>query len=899
MYDPMVIEAHRAPIRKMASEGMVLLKNDFKHLPLAKNSKIALFGRNQIDFFKGGLGSGDVFCGSVVNLLEALENEEKSFGTISLDKNLVAEYRSNLDYIPTEDAVKKSSENSDYALWVIGRNSTEGLDRYAKEGDFYLSKSEKDLLKLFEKYFDGRVIVVLNICGVISLAELSSSSAVSAILYAGLPGMEGGNALVDVLIGRVNPSGRLVDTFCGVYDDYPSSSILRSSKFQVDYEEDIFVGYRYFESAESEKSKVIYPFGHGLSYTEFKTEVKSFETSDAQIKAVIKVSNIGQTAGKISLALYSTPIFNSKVERCAVELKSFGKTPLLEAGTSCELVLEFSTEELAFFDEKGDVAIEGSWVIEKGEYLITCGGSVRERFEVGTFSQKSDVVLSSPGLKFVREMSAKRRPGKAVEKRNLITDIQDKGLELEVVSSFINYVKDDNLGKEFDEKKAVKKVHTLYDVADGKVTMDEFLDQLSDRELVGLCQAKFPTFPHGTAGIGNMREYGIPNPQTADGPAGVRLAVATSCFPCETLLAQSWDIDNLFLMGKIMGEEALNTGIDIMLAPGMNLHRDPLCGRNFEYYSEDPMISGYMAAYMVRGLQSTGVSATLKHFAANNKEEYRFYSSSVVSERALREIYLKNFEYAIKIGKPNCIMSSYNLINWIKVSCCYNLLTGVLRDEWGYEGFVMTDWRNDSNLWQELLAGNDAKMPFGYPEELEMALARLDKLLPREVVRKSAARILRVIMTTPKFKNHDFGTVFELGKDKELVINANELSEISCNITRLEESGDGGLNHTRLCKDQRDKDVYIIYRLNVREAGTYAVGVRTATTFDTVSLEVTVDDESCGLIKVANTGDWQKYQTTGQWQMDLTEGEHELKLYTRATNASGFANIGRVIIHAE
>ena len=180
-----------------------------------------------------------------------------------------------------------------------------------------------------------------------------------------------------------------------------------------------------------------------------------------------------------------------------------------------------------------------------------------------------------------------------------------------------------------------------------------------------------------------------------------------------------------------------------------------------------------------------------------------------------------------------------------------------------------------------------------------MALARLDKLLPREVVRTSAARILRVIMTTPKFKNHDFGTVFELSKDKELVINANELSEISCNITRLEESGDGGLNHTRLCKDQRDKDVYIIYRLNVREAGTYAVGVRTATTFDTVSLEVTVDDKSYGVIKVANTGDWQKYQTTGQWQMDLTEGEHELKLYTRATNASGFANIGRVIIHAE
>lgn len=897
MYDPQVIEMHRPVMRKMAAEGMVLLKNDFETLPIKKGTKVALLGRNQIDFFKGGLGSGDVFCGSVVNLLEALENEENKFSNVSLDKNLVAEYRKNLDYIPDESTIKLAAEANDYALWVIARNSTEGLDRYDKEGDFYLSQSEKELLALLEKYFQGKVIIVLNICGVMSLAELANNSAISAIVYAGLPGMEGGNALADILLGRANPSGRLVDTFCAKYEDYPSSSILRTSKFQVDYEEDIFVGYRWFESAESEKNKVLYPFGHGLSYTEFKHEISAFNVLDGKIQVVCKVDNIGNFPGKESLALYVSPIFDSAVERCAVELKSFGKTALLEVGKSQNLILEFSIDELAFFDENGDAGKEGSWIIEKGKYEISLGGSIRERVVVGVYTQNENRIISSPGLKFVREMAAKRRPGKGVENRNLVTDIQDKNLKnSQVVSSFINYVKDDNLGKEYDQKKFLAEVYTLYDVADGKITMDKFLDQLSDRELIGLCQAKFPTFPHGTAGIGNMREYGIPNPQTADGPAGVRLAVATSCFPCETLLAQSWDIENLELMGKIMGEEALNTGIDIMLAPGMNLHRDPLCGRNFEYYSEDPMISGYMAAYMVKGLQSTGVSATLKHFALNNKEEYRFYSSSVASERAIREIYLKNFEYAVKIGKPNCIMSSYNLLNWIKVSCCYNLLTGVLRDEWGYEGVVMTDWRNDSNLWAELLAGNDAKMPFGYPEELEMALARLDKLLPREVVRTSAARILRMIMKTPKFKNHDFGTVFELKKGEKLVINANELSEISCNITRLEESGDGGLNHTRLCKDQRDKDVYIIYRLNVKEAGTYKMSVRTATIFDSVSLEVTLNDKSCGLIKVEPTGDWQKYLSTGDWLLELPQGEAELKLYTRATNASGFANIGRITI---
>ncbi len=894
MYNPEIFESHRPLFRRMAGESMVLLKNDNGHLPFAEGTKIAIFGKNQIQFIKGGRGSADVFCNGVINPLDGLQKES----SIVVDEALADKYRADLEYVPSNEEMSKYAADNDLAVWVISRNSTEGLDREAVEGDFYLDQAEKDLLAKFEKYFSKRVVVILNICGVISLAELAYSPAISAILYAGLPGMECGTALCDILTGRVCPSGRLVDTYAAKYEDYPSSSSFRASDFQVDYEEGIFVGYRWFESDESEKKKVIYPFGHGLSYTTFKVEAVAFVIENDIVKIDCQITNTGSVAGKYSIGVWASPAFESLVPRTAAELRAFGKTKLLAPAEKQQLHFEVPVSELAFFDEDGVCGKEGAYVVEKGFYRFSLGGSVRETFEVGIYEQKEHFIVSVPGLKLTRNQAVKRFPGGKVITRNIIADVADRVKSSDdVTSSFINFAGESFDLHEGDRSVTTPGVYLLRDVADGKVSMDEFLDQLDDRELIELCQAKYPSVATGTGGLGNLRKFGIPNAQTADGPAGLRLAIPTACFPCATLMACSWDTSLMESAGQAMGEEAIECNIDIMLAPGLNIHRDPLCGRNFEYFSEDPFISGNMAGYMVVGIQKAGALATLKHFAFNNKEQFRLQSSTQASERCLREIYLRNFQYAVKVGNPACIMSSYNIVNNIKTSCDYNLLTGILRDEWGYEGMVMTDWYNDTALWREILAGNDAKMPFGYPEERELALSKLGNLLPRVTVRKSVERVLRMIMKSNKFKNNDLGLVHQLDK-KGLVIEAEQISEVSCNITQLQQCQDvgGGKNHGRMRKNQRGRDIFLIYRFNVLEEGTYEFSVRTATTFDSVYLEFVCDGESCGKLKVPCTGDMQKWDTTGSWQIQLSKGEHIIELYHRGGDLICQANIGRIFI---
>ena len=558
---------------------------------------------------------------------------------------------------------------------------------------------------------------MLNICGVMAVRAFAEAPEVAAVLYAGLPGGEAGHAIADVLLGKVNPSGRLADTWADKYEDYPSSESFRRSKFRVDYEEDIFVGYRWFESAPDERKKVVYCFGHGLSYTAFDCLNIGFAANRQKVRAVCRITNVGKVPGRTSIGLWSAMASSGCLERPVCELRDFAKTPLLAPGAFAEVALEVALSELAVFDENGVIAEPGSWVLEKGRYQFYLGGSVRERRAAGIADIPRNQVISVPGLKLTNGMKRRLAPGKAaVERRNFFAEQPDADSgDLAVESSFIDVLGERRKVDESLFARTEKTCVKLTDVGKNGVTLDDFINQLTPRELLGLCQAQLPTFPHGTAGIGNLRQYNVPNLQTADGPAGVRLAVPTSCLPSPLLAACSWDKEAAYDLGRIMGREAAANSIDVMLAPGLNLHRDPLCGRNFEYYSEDPVISGLTAACMVRGIQSTGTSATLKHFAANNKEEYRFFSSSMVSERALREIYLKNFEFAVKLGKPHCIMSAYNYVNHIKVSTFRNLLTGVLRDEWGFDGLVMTDWRNDSHLYQELLAGNDIKMPFGYP----------------------------------------------------------------------------------------------------------------------------------------------------------------------------------------
>ena len=899
MHDPAIIEQHRPLIRKIAAESMVLLKNVSAQLPLPQGCELALFGYGAYRLIKGGAGSADIFSGSTVEIVDALLDAEKS-GRLALDKTLLEKYRNDENFQPDEMDVAAAAADNRIALWIISRNSGEGLDRTDTDGDFRLSADELRLLELLKKYFGSKVVVVLNTCGVTAVRMLKESSAVSAVLYAGLPGGDAGNAIADVLLGRVNPSGRLVDTWAEKYSDYPSSASFRSSAFRVDYEEGVFVGYRWFESAAEEQAKVVYCFGHGLSYTEFKHDVVGFEVCGNVVKASCRITNVGTYAGQESIGLWSSFKSPSLLDRPAVELRDFAKTPLLQSQESCDLCLSVNIDELAVFDDGNFLDSFGSWVLEKGKYEFFLGGSVRELILAGDCNIHENTVISTPGCKLTNGMRRKLAPGgKILERNNFIAEQPDADHDnMTVESSFIDVLGEQRKIDEAQFEKSGEKHLNLTDVGKNGITLDDFVDQFTPRELLSLCQAQLPTFPHGTAGIGNLRKYLVPNPQTADGPAGVRLAVPTSCLPSPLLVACSWDKDLIFQLGAIMGREAAENDIDIMLAPGMNIHRDPLCGRNFEYYSEDPLISGMTAAFMVQGIQSCGTSATLKHFAVNNKEEYRFFCSSMVSERALREIYLKNFEFAVKIGKPHCIMSAYNYLNNFKVSTFRNLLTGVLRDEWGFDGLVMTDWRNDSHLWQELLAGNDIKMPFGYPEELEMALGKLGTLLPLETVKCSAKRVLALVMKTRKFRELYMGRVFELTTDKTLTIQPDEISEISCNITRLDICNDqySRLCHSRLCKDQRNNDIFIKYYIR-SQAGRYKFSVRTGTIYSTTELELVIDGSSCGCLKVNPTGGMYNFQTLDGWEFELTEGEHTFQLYTRDSTDKNSANIGAIFIN--
>jgi beta-glucosidase-like glycosyl hydrolase len=334
---------------------------------------------------------------------------------------------------------------------------------------------------------------------------------------------------------------------------------------------------------------------------------------------------------------------------------------------------------------------------------------------------------------------------------------------------------------------SINKNIMLFDVASGVNTLDEFISQLTNEELINLSQAQPSAFPRGTAGVGNIKKYGIPNPQTADGPAGLRKTVPTTAFPCATLIGCTWDEDLQYEMGKSVGYEGVMTGVDIWLAPGLNIHRDPLCGRNFEYFSEDPLISGRSAASIIRGAQSMGIISTCKHFALNNKEYNRLFSDSIVSERALREVYLKGFEIVVRESQPDCIMSSYNLINGIRASTNYNLLVGILRDEWDFKGAVMTDWRNVSHLWEEIKAGNNIKMPFGYPDEIELAIEMVKcGKLTREELEKSVKNVLKLIMKTSRFKNQDFGVEHTILKENTTRIKAIEITGTSYTFTGSE-----------------------------------------------------------------------------------------------------------------
>lgn len=1154
--------------RQVAAEGMVLMENDGA-LPLAQGEKVAMFGRAMIDYVRGGGGSGATVVDYTRNILQGMQIKADE-GKISLYQPLVDFYTEQVttngitndaNITVSDELMEDAAANADTAIVTIGRYSSEGSDRSAAKGDYYLSDAETELLTRVAAKFK-KTVVVLNVGAVLDTSWIKDIPGIDSVLMAWQAGMEGGLATADVLVGDVNPSGKFVDTFAKSYDDYPSSDTFYESSAYVNYEEDIFVGYRYFETFDPNYERVNYEFGYGLSYTTFDISDVTVAAEGDDIVATAKVTNTGDVAGKEVVQVYfSAP--QGKLGKPAKELAAFDKTDLLAPGESQTLTMSFPIDDMSSYDDTGKVQ-KSAYLLEAGDYNIYVGNSIKNAGENGiryTYNVAEDTVteqlseqcapiqlerrlladgtwealeapaemdphytvaaegvtrvesenflnssgnlhiesyyddnleqqkclayLNAAGRYMEYELTAEKagkysvimsmangnaalsncfkvyvngeyQPGivfnaqqtgdgsgasewynfiecepfyiNLEEGTNLVRfvangnnpnydymlikrvgeqeeyykkavaaegqtkiegeEFDESGMTtsnnavrierfnnnteacvayLNYVGNYVSYylkvaeageynitlnVANGRAGFNFDpgitvngtaypatitavqtgdgdgagqwynfedlepvtvtlpagnviltltckeankypnidyitiEKKeavqtAARAVRAAAQTTSGKIMlvdvynnpdlMDDFLAQLTDEQLADLLQGQPNTGVANTGGMGNLMEYGIPNAMTADGPQGIRIGTTCTAWPVSTLLACTWDVDLVEEVGKAAAIEAHNNGIDIWLAPGMNIHRDPLCGRNFEYYSEDPLIAGKMAASITKGCQSEGVSITLKHFAANNKETNRNSSDSRMSERALREIYLKGFEIAVKEAQPWSIMTSYNYINGTETSENKELLTNIARGEWGYEGIFMTDWGNNSNHAREVLAGNDVKMPSGSPSTI---LAAKEKgIVTREDMEACAARLMKMIMKVNVFNDKILDPpATEIGDDTYFKAAENIIWSQTARAETTSDT-DGGRN-LGYC----DAGAWTEYRIKVAKSGQYDLSARTASNAGSGAFDVVVDGEVIASFDPVYTGGWQNWATLDAQSVHLEEGSHTLRL---------------------
>lgn len=797
-------KAHIELSKEAAKEGMVLLKNENNVLPLAAGSKVALFGKGTFDYVKGGGGSGDVTVAYTRNLYEGLSLQKDK---ISIFEELCDYYRKDIEEqykngnvpgmtiepdVPNE-LLQKAKAYTDTAIITICRYSGEGWDRKSvidpdnkalwdyerkmteksaeifKDGDFCLSVKEKEMVDAVKTNFKN-VIVILNVGGMVDTSWFAYDPKIQSALLALQGGMEGGLAAAELLVGDGNPSGKTVDTFARTLDDYPSTHNFHESRDYVDYTDDIYVGYRYFETIPGAAEKVVYPFGYGLSYTTFNVETVSAgilqpsHTANSQsaphdaishtdtLYVRVRVTNTGKRAGKEVVQVYAAKP-QGKLGKPAKELVAFEKTRELLSGESQIMTLTWSINDMASYDDLGKIQ-KSAYVLEAGSYDIYVGTSVRDVQKADySYILDEDIITEQLSAKLVPTSLAKRMlsdgsfeelpQGEPVDTDASVVGNIDPSLTEGVAPGqrAIPYFR-------FADGMVKNGKYDIMDVVEGQISLDEFISELSVDDLIHLLGGQPNTGAANTFGIGNMPEYGIPSVMTADGPAGVRITpevgVCTTAFPCSTLLACTWNPDIVEAVGHAGGKELKENNLGLWLTPAINIHRSPLCGRNFEYYSEDPFVTGKLAGAMVRGIQSNNVGATLKHFALNNKETNRKNSDSRVSERAAREIYLKAFEMIVKAENPWAVMSSYNIINGYRASENKDLLTGILRDEWGYTGMVTTDWWTCGEHYKETKAGNDLKMGNGYPKRVKEAYEK--GAISRDEIEICVKRILNLIL---------------------------------------------------------------------------------------------------------------------------------------------------------
>ncbi len=683
-------------LREAAAEGTVLLRND-NVLPISRDCEISVFGRVQNDYIFVGYGSGgDVVKPYTVSLMEGLYNNgakiNKGLADIyskwceenAPDHGFWGHWPHYYEEMPIEtNVINDAAKKSDYAIVVIGRAAGEDRENTLTPGSYFLTEEEKSLISRVSEAFKNTVIV-LDIGSIIDMQwEKDLLKGNSAILIPWQGGMESGNALADVILGDKEPSGRLSDTIAESYSSYPSANNFGNREYN-NYYEDIYVGYRYFETFK--KNSVLYPFGYGLGYSQFNREFIKGDVSDNTVTLTVKTTCVSDYAGKDVIQIYAQKP-QGELGNPEKVLCGFYKTDILSKNESTEATIEIPYYTFASFDDSGVTGYPNAYVLEKGDYNFHLGTDCRNTEIVFTLSIEESIVLeqlTQVGAP-VTDFKILGKGGKDVDVATNKTDL--KKIILENLPADYGYT----------GNKGIK----LRDVKYGKNTLDEFIAQLSTKELEAISRGAYimnsPLGAKGNAGvmggvIPSLRDKGIAPITTTDGPSGIRLLSCCSLLSSGTALACMWNTDLAFEVYRLIGGEMKEKGSDILLGPGLNIHRNPLCGRNFEYYSEDPFLTGKIGAAVIRGIQSQGVAACPKHYACNNQETNRNSNDSRLSQRALREIYLKGFEICVKEAKPHTIMTSYNKINGVWAHYNYELCNLILRKEWGFEGLVMTDW---------------------------------------------------------------------------------------------------------------------------------------------------------------------------------------------------------------
>ena len=852
---------------RAVSGGIVMLKNDGA-LPLKQGGTAAVFGRIQLHYYKSGTGSGGmVNVSKVIGITDGLLD-----AGYKLDEQLLNAYRewdeqNPFDYgegwggepwsqkeMPlTDELVGGAASRADAAIVIIGRTAGEEMDNKLEKGAFLLSDLEEDMLRRVTSAFD-KTVVLLNTGGLIDMSFMDRYP-VSAVMYVWQGGMVGGAGTAAVLTGEVSPSGKLPDTIAYEISDYPSDKFFGSGDMDC-YGEDIYVGYRYFETFA--KDRVRFPFGFGMSYTSFDLTASDFKLDGDKVTGSVNVKNTGSTPGREVVQIYcSAP--QGKLGKPARVLCGFDKTRTLQPGESQTLSFEIPLESVASYDDSGVTGHKSAWILEQGGYVFYAGADVRSASEAYSLTLPETVVRQcksalGPLTAFKRMVNSSGKP-----------EFEDVPLTGEAFPH-------DHAKLPAEIPQTGDRGIRLADVVNGKNTLEEFTAQLTDYDLSCIIRGEGMGSPKVTAGTAaafggvsdTLTALGIPCACCDDGPSGMRLDCGTKAFslPNGTLLASTFDRPLMTELFTFMGLEMHTNQVDCLLGPGMNIHRHPLNGRNFEYFSEDPYLTGEMASAELAGLHSTGAEGTIKHFCGNNRETRRHFLDSVISERALREIYLRGFENAVKKGGAKSVMTTYGQVNGVWTAGNYDLVTGILRDDWGFDGFTMTDWWANINRRGKAPDKSDFAAMAMAQNDVYMVTAdgaacndnTLDSLKSGELTRgelqRNAMNILRFLTTT-----HAMKRVMGCDDETEIINRPADAGDVdSTDIEFHDIDEDLTLDLTGITTE---KGSSYAFGLNVSKPGVYKVTLTASSTLSELaqtSVSIFALGSPCGMFTFNGTG---------------------------------------------